>query len=86
MRSSPSFSSCSLVWPSIGEITANLRGRARLSCAEVLLWRACGVRGEREKEINFKSHVSLWEHSSHFRLIGRGLPSVSVVSQIIPRL
>jgi len=28
-----------------------------------------------------KSHVSLWEHSSHFRLVGRGVPGVSVVSQ-----
>jgi len=31
----------------------------------------------------FKSHISLWEHSSHFRLIGRGVPSVSVVSQLM---
>jgi len=36
------------------------------------------VKGERE--IYFKSHFSLWEHSSHFRLIGRGVPSVLVVS------
>jgi len=34
---------------------------------------------EREREFYFKSHISLWEHSSHFRLIGRGVPSVSVV-------
>jgi len=39
---------------------------------------------EREREVYFKSHiVSLWEHSSHFRLIGRGVPSVSVVSQLV---
>jgi len=38
---------------------------------------------EREREIYFKSHISLWEHSSHFRLIGRGVPSVSVVSQLV---
>jgi len=47
----------------------------------------CAVRsyssGEREREIYFKSHNSLWEHSSHFRLIGRGVPSVSVVSQLV---
>jgi len=36
-----------------------------------------------EREIYFKSHISLWEHSSHFRLIGRGVPSVSVVSQLV---
>jgi len=27
-----------------------------------------------EREIYFKSHISWWEHSSHFRLIGRGVP------------
>jgi len=37
---------------------------------------------EREK-FTSKSHISLWEHSSHFRLIGRGVPSVSVVSQLM---
>jgi len=42
-----------------------------------------GVAREREREIYFKSHISLWEHSSHFRLIGRGVPSVSVVSQLM---
>jgi len=36
-----------------------------------------------EREIYFKSHLSLWEHSSHIRLIGRGVPSVSVVSQLM---
>jgi len=36
-----------------------------------------------EREIYFKSHISLWEHSSHFRLIERGVPSVSVVSQLM---
>jgi len=40
---------------------------------------------EREREIYFKSHISLWKHSSHFRLIGRGVPSVSVVSQLMYR-
>jgi len=40
----------------------------------------------REREIYFKSHISLWEHSSHFRLIGRGVPSVSVVSQPVYKL
>jgi len=39
-------------------------------------------RREREREIYFKSHISLWEHSSHFRLIGRGVPSVAIVSQL----
>jgi len=38
---------------------------------------------EREREIYFKSHISWWEHSSHFRLIGRGVPSVSVVSPLV---
>jgi len=38
---------------------------------------------QREREIYFKSHISLWEHSSHFRLTGRGVPSVSVVSQLM---
>jgi len=38
---------------------------------------------QREREIYFKSHISLWEHSSHFRLIGMGVPSVSVVSQLM---
>jgi len=34
---------------------------------------------ERERDIYYKKanpHISLWEHSSHFRLIGRGIPSV----------
>jgi len=39
--------------------------------------------GGREREIYFKSHISLWEHSSHCRLIGRGVPSVSIVSQLM---
>jgi len=38
---------------------------------------------KRERERYFKSHMSWWEHSSHFRLIGRGVPSVSVVSQLV---
>jgi len=38
---------------------------------------------QREREIYFKSHISWWEHSSHFRLIGRGVPSVSIVSQLV---
>jgi len=37
----------------------------------------------RERNIYFKSHTSGWEHSSHFRLIGRGVPSASVVSQLV---
>jgi len=41
------------------------------------------VPAKREREIYFKSHISLWEHSSHFRLIGRGVPGVSVVSQLM---
>jgi len=36
-----------------------------------------------EREIHFKSHISWWERSSHFRLIGRGAPSVSIVSQLV---
>jgi len=36
-----------------------------------------------KREIYFKSYISLWEHSSHFRLIGRDVPSVSVVSQLV---
>jgi len=36
-----------------------------------------------EREIYFKSHISLWEHSSHVWLIGRGVPSVSAVSQLV---
>jgi len=44
------------------------------------------IGGEREREIYLKSHISLWEHSSHFRLIGRGAPSVSVVSQLMYKL
>jgi len=42
-----------------------------------------GEPSEREREIYFKSHNFWWEHSSHFRLIGRGVPSVSVVSQLV---
>jgi len=38
---------------------------------------------EREREFYFKSHISLWGHSSHFRLIGRGVPNVSVVSWLM---
>jgi len=37
----------------------------------------------KEREIYFKSHISWWEHSSNFRLIGRGVPSVPVVSQLV---
>jgi len=46
-----------------------------------VLYKLPRLKGERE--IYFKSHISLWEHSSHFRLIGRGVPSVSVVSQLM---
>jgi len=42
-----------------------------------------GAMGGREGEFYFKTHISWWEHSSHFRLIGRGVPSVSVVSQLV---
>jgi len=39
---------------------------------------------DREREFYFtKSHISLWEYSSDFRLIGRGVPIVSVVSQLV---
>jgi len=43
---------------------------------------------ERESErgrgrFTSSSHISLWEHSSHLRLIGRDVPSVSVVSQLV---
>jgi len=38
---------------------------------------------QREREIDFKSHISLWEHSSHVRLIGRSVPSVFVVSRLV---
>jgi len=41
------------------------------------------VGGGGEREIYFKSHIFWWEHSSHFRLIGRGVPSVSVVSLLV---
>jgi len=51
--------------------------------AVYVVLRSSRWRREREREIYFKSHVSLWEHSSHFRLIGRGVPSVSVVSQLM---
>jgi len=37
----------------------------------------------KESEFYFKSHISLWEHSSHFRLIRKGVSSVSVVSQLV---
>jgi len=30
-----------------------------------------------------RTHISWWEHSSHFRLIRRGVPSVSVVLQLV---
>jgi len=43
----------------------------------------CWHERERGREIYFKSHISWWEHSSHFRLIERGVPSVSVVSQLV---
>jgi len=35
---------------------------------------------ERERELLQSAHISLWEHSSHNRLIGRGVPDVSFVS------
>jgi len=38
---------------------------------------------EERERFTSKSHISLSEHSSHIRLIGRGVPSVSVVSQTV---
>jgi len=58
----------------------------RLSCAERAARRRCPASAivcQAQREIYFKSHISLWEHSSHFRLVGRGVPSVSVVSQLM---
>jgi len=37
---------------------------------------------ERERDLLQVPHFVV-EHSSHFRLIGRGVPSVSVVSQLV---
>jgi len=34
----------------------------------------------RERDLPHSTHISLWEHSSHLRLIGRGVPSVSCFS------
>jgi len=31
----------------------------------------------------FKIHISLWEHSSHDRLIGRGVPGVSFCFSLV---
>jgi len=57
-----------------------LLGEAHSGTSSEVVW------GLREREIYFKSHISLWEHSSHFRLIGRGVPSVSIVSQLMYKL
>jgi len=37
--------------------------------------------GERKRDLLQSTHISLWEHSSHARLIGRGIPGVSLVSR-----
>jgi len=37
---------------------------------------------ERKRGLNQNTHISEWEHSSHFRLIGRGVPSVSFIPQL----
>jgi len=42
------------------------------------------VRGR--ERFYFKSHITVWEHYSHFRLIGRGVPSVSAVSQLVYKI
>jgi len=34
---------------------------------------------ERERDLLQRSHITLWEHSSHDRLIVRGVPGVSFV-------
>jgi len=39
-----------------------------------------------ERDLLQSTHTSSWEHSSHFRLIGRGVPSVSLVSQLVHQL
>jgi hypothetical protein len=49
----------------------------------VLLRSVLGWPGREREGFTSKSHISLWEHSSHFRLIGRGVPSVSVVPQLM---
>jgi len=50
----------------------------RAGCGCGVTWAERTTLGRcKEREIYFKSHISLWEHSSHFRLIGRGIPSVS---------
>jgi len=67
--------SCSLLGR--GLEGSDVTDSSRLKC---MLWESNGSDTEREREIYFKSHFSLWEHSSHFRLIGRGVPSVLVVS------
>jgi len=43
---------------------------------------SCTCTTAAKREIYFMSHISWWEHSSHFRLIGRGVPR-SVVSQLV---
>jgi len=41
-----------------------------------------GMKAEREKKVLLQSTlISLWEHSSHYRLIGRGVHGVSFVSR-----
>jgi len=43
---------------------------------------AVGTAADRERDLLQVPHFFV-EHSSHFRLIGRGVPSVSVVSQLV---
>jgi len=37
----------------------------------------------KERDILQSTHISLWEHSSHCKLIGRGVSCVSGVSQLV---
>jgi len=40
-----------------------------------------GFQGERQRNFLQSTHIPLWESTSHYRLIGRGDPSVSFVSR-----
>jgi len=46
----------------------------------------CLYIGRKERNIYFKSNISLLVHSSHSSLIVRGVPGVSVVSQLVYNL
>jgi len=54
-----------------------------LECLPRAFWEELHFNCGRERVFTSNTHNSLWEHSSHFRLIGRGVPSVSVVSQLL---